>query len=275
MHSSAPSVRIHGDAVQSDPRPAEAAVRAVMTRTNAPAQWLANTAAIALQLLPQRGVALASIATRDNKAADWLPVAIGIGGTDDTDFAHRLERASRLSSEAGNRRGPFVGSGTLGAPTLFLSDIPDAAETPTCAYLGARRTLSLFSFLRASVRLPIDTQNIMLVIHVDGCTPDWTPTPAHSERLTQFTEAVSIGYTSRFVEPKQFQESLLEKLSQTQKIIVPYLMEEKSEREIASSIDRSRHTVHEHVKAIYQSWGVHSRHQAREVWLGRNPKAGV
>jgi DNA-binding CsgD family transcriptional regulator len=243
-----------------------------MSAIDTPAQWLANAATIAMQLLPPRAVALASVAKRENDNSDWLPIAIGIGGTNDNDFARRLERTSRLPSEMGNQRGPFVYSCTRGTPMVYHSCAPDSRDVSSCAYLGARRELSLHSLLRACVHFPVNAHQTMLVIQVDGRTADWTPTEEHGECLTQFTDAVSIGYASRFIEPGRFQETLLGKLSQTQRLIVPYLIEEKSEREIASALDRSRHTIHEHVKAIYQSWDVHSRHQAREVWLGRPPK---
>jgi DNA-binding NarL/FixJ family response regulator len=52
---------------------------------------------------------------------------------------------------------------------------------------------------------------------------------------------------------------LLEKLSETQRVVLEFLLEGKTEPEIAAVLDRSKHTVHDHTKAIYQLLGVNNR----------------
>ncbi len=50
-----------------------------------------------------------------------------------------------------------------------------------------------------------------------------------------------------------------EKLGETQRALLPFLVEGLSEAEIAARIFRSRHTVHDHVKKIYRLLGVSNR----------------
>jgi DNA-binding CsgD family transcriptional regulator len=54
---------------------------------------------------------------------------------------------------------------------------------------------------------------------------------------------------------------LCEKLSDAQLRVLEYLLEGVSEPKIAQQISRSRHTVHDHTKAIYQALNVNSRVQ--------------
>ncbi len=257
------------DCESGDARPAKAAVRVVTAPIHSLAPWLANAATAALRLLPQRAVALASIAGGNTDKAGWSPIAMGVGGTSDGAFARQLERTARLSAKLGNREGPFVLQDTTELPMLEFHDATDDAAASMCAYLGARRSLDLHAMVRVTVRIPSEPPHLLLVIQADALSQDWSPSPEQGEELSQFAEALALGYAVRFVRPERLQISLLSKLSQTQRRIVPLLMEEKSERDIATAIQRSRHTVHEHVKAIYQAWDVHSRHQARELWLGR------
>jgi DNA-binding NarL/FixJ family response regulator len=50
-------------------------------------------------------------------------------------------------------------------------------------------------------------------------------------------------------------------LSEAQVKVLEYLLEGYTEPQIAEQISRSRHTVHDHTKAIYQALGVNGRVQ--------------
>lgn len=52
---------------------------------------------------------------------------------------------------------------------------------------------------------------------------------------------------------------LLAKISDAQRAVLEQLLEGKTEPEIAEALDRSKHTVHDHTKAIYQLLGVSNR----------------
>lgn len=54
---------------------------------------------------------------------------------------------------------------------------------------------------------------------------------------------------------------LVKKLSDAQLRVLEYLLEGHTEPQIAEYISRSRHTVHDHTKAIYQALGVKGRVQ--------------
>ncbi|MFO0832206.1 MAG: helix-turn-helix transcriptional regulator [Phycisphaerales bacterium] len=54
---------------------------------------------------------------------------------------------------------------------------------------------------------------------------------------------------------------LTKKLSEAQLKVLEYLLEGHTEPQIADFISRSRHTVHDHTKAIYQALGVNGRVQ--------------
>ncbi len=54
-----------------------------------------------------------------------------------------------------------------------------------------------------------------------------------------------------------------------QRRIIPLLMEGKSEPDIALALGKSVHTVHTHVRAIFQRAGVHSRAELIVKLLGR------
>ena len=53
-----------------------------------------------------------------------------------------------------------------------------------------------------------------------------------------------------------------------QRRLAPLLVEGKSEREIAETIGRSRHTVHDHTKRIYRAFDVHTRPELAARWNG-------
>lgn len=52
---------------------------------------------------------------------------------------------------------------------------------------------------------------------------------------------------------------LLEKVSDAQRAVLELLLEGQTEPQIAEKIGRSRHTVHDHTKAIYAALGVNNR----------------
>ncbi|MGD9789439.1 MAG: response regulator transcription factor [Phycisphaerales bacterium] len=68
-------------------------------------------------------------------------------------------------------------------------------------------------------------------------------------------------------------KTLLGKLSEAQRRVLVHLLEGLSEPEIADRIHRSRHTVHDHTKAIYAALGVSKRVQLVHLFAGIEPKA--
>ncbi len=77
-----------------------------------------------------------------------------------------------------------------------------------------------------------------------------------------------VGYDSGDVETmglepasaeRALRHPLVAKLSKTEKIVYAELLTGKKEQDIANSLNRSKNTIHNHAKRIYQVFGVHSR----------------
>lgn len=54
-------------------------------------------------------------------------------------------------------------------------------------------------------------------------------------------------------------DKLVERLTPAQRLVLPYLLEGKTEAEIGKLIYRSRYTVHDHARAIYATFQVRNR----------------
>lgn len=78
----------------------------------------------------------------------------------------------------------------------------------------------------------------------------------------------------RYDEPVSRTDSLrpdlTAKLSDAQRKILAYLLEGLTEPQIAEKIHRSRHTVHDHTKAIYAAIGVKRRVQLVKMFGGQS-----
>lgn len=61
------------------------------------------------------------------------------------------------------------------------------------------------------------------------------------------------------------------RVSPAQQPILPLLATGMSQRLIADRVQRSLHTVHDHVKSIYGSLGVNSRFAFQRLWNGQDP----
>jgi DNA-binding CsgD family transcriptional regulator len=61
-------------------------------------------------------------------------------------------------------------------------------------------------------------------------------------------------------------------VSASQRRILDFLLEGMAEKQIAARLDLSRHTVHNHVRAIYRAYGVHSRSELFAQFFERGPR---
>jgi DNA-binding NarL/FixJ family response regulator len=69
------------------------------------------------------------------------------------------------------------------------------------------------------------------------------------------------------------QTELIGKLSPVQKRVLGYFLCGLTEPQIAVKIERSKHTVHDHTKAIYQIFGVTRRIQLIQMFAETDPRA--
>lgn len=68
---------------------------------------------------------------------------------------------------------------------------------------------------------------------------------------------------------EQRREELLLRVSPSQRAILSHLAAGQTEREIAKAVCRSPHTVHDHIKTIYQALGICSRLELHDLWHAR------
>lgn len=110
-----------------------------------------------------------------------------------------------------------------------------------------------------------------VLVQVDGLEADWEAGPAELARLAAAAPTVAEAWSRRFVVTDLHRLELLRRVSTVQRPLLPLLAEGLTEAEVARRVERSRHTIHDHTRSIYQALGVTSRLELRDVWLGRRP----
>ncbi len=117
---------------------------------------------------------------------------------------------------------------------------------------------------RIAAQVPGGT-SMELVIRIDS--PENTTIPASVTALIQaIINVLAHGYGEQVARPARRRDELLGRVSPSQRQILPMLIEGKTEREIASAMHRSPHTVHDHVKTIYATLGIASRFELLALW---------
>jgi len=130
----------------------------------------------------------------------------------------------------------------------------------------ARRGLYEFAWSSCAVDGPGPARTLM--IQLDGLSPSWSLDREGAMMLSVAAELAQENYAGGPLCERARRAALLEELSPMRRRVAPLLATGMSETEIAEKLGRSRHTVHEHAKAIYQQWRVNSRHELRTLWLG-------
>lgn len=75
------------------------------------------------------------------------------------------------------------------------------------------------------------------------------------------------------IAPPPARLDLLSRLSDAQRRVLYHLLAGLTEPQIAAKVSRSRHTVHDHTKAIYAALGVQRRVQLVHLFMGTDPLA--
>lgn len=101
--------------------------------------------------------------------------------------------------------------------------------------------------------------------------PEWRLEPSAQSDLRVLMMAAADLFDRLMIAPLRHREELLARLTDAQQRVFPLLVEELSEREIGDRLDRSPHTIHDHVKAIYTTLGVNSRTELLTLWLTGSP----
>jgi DNA-binding CsgD family transcriptional regulator len=170
-----------------------------------------------------------------------------------------------LASAAGQRRmrpERFVGARRAMAPDEVWK---------RSMYRAARERHGLYDFARAV--LPFDGEDgpRLLVVQVDGFDPGWNPEPTTARCLAALSRHIVDAYRRVFVVPVRHRRDLLERLTEAQREVAPFLATSMTESEIAEALNRSKHTIHDHAKSIYRAWGVNTRLTLRDLWNLHGP----
>jgi DNA-binding CsgD family transcriptional regulator len=100
-----------------------------------------------------------------------------------------------------------------------------------------------------------------------GCCPNCGHKLPHSMLSSQHT---GIAGT---IAPPPARLDLLSRLSDAQRRVLYHLLAGLTEPQIATKVNRSRHTVHDHTKAIYAALNVQRRVQLVHLFTGTDPLA--
>ncbi len=101
-------------------------------------------------------------------------------------------------------------------------------------------------------------------VHVEPAPPVLDG-PAEAELRLLLTVACE-SLAEHVLKPDRRRKEMLGQLTEAQRRIFLLVLEDLSEREISERVERSPHTIHDHVRAIYATFGVSSRAEVLAMW---------
>ena len=197
----------------------------------------------------------------------WQTLEAAVVGVDDD----RLERAlyedlweglphDDVAASAGHKRprpDRFIG------PRRSLA--PDEVWGRSM-YRAHRARRGLHDFARAMLPFEAEDGPRALVVQFDGLDPSWNPEPEIVRALAALAPHLVDAFQRVFVLPVTHRHALLDRLTDAQREVAPFMATAMTETEIAEALNRSPHTIHDHAKSIYRAWGVRNRAALRELW---------
>ncbi len=146
------------------------------------------------------------------------------------------------------------------------SDVTPDDEWRDSPMAQARAASGLYDYVRAITSCTARGEPRLLHIELAGRCADWRPSDYDLDLICAASTIMCAAYIHRKVLPDEARLDLLARLTPSQRQVAMLLTENVSEAEIASIIQRSPHTVHDHVKAVFRAWGVHSRAETIALW---------
>ena len=163
---------------------------------------------------------------------------------------------------AGLQPDDFISTNRAGYECLMPTDLhlqPKMAQL--AAIMAGRYGVHHFVHCRRSISASDGVEEGALVLNAWQIgPPSTTPTIPPKPILRNIMRAIAL-HLVRFekIHHSQNNSELLNRLTPKQKHVAELLLQGKSEKQVAADLLRSRHTVHQHVKAIYSRLSVRSR----------------
>lgn len=132
-----------------------------------------------------------------------------------------------------------------------------------------RAAVGLYDYSRACVRLENGPEPRWFIIELAGRTTTWRPSITNQEHTGVSASLAAAAYQFYIQRPAEARDALDSKLTAAQRRVAQLLFTGLSEPEMAIKLGRSAHTIHDHIKAIFHAWDVHSRAEA--LWRHRHP----
>lgn len=139
----------------------------------------------------------------------------------------------------------------------------------------ARRALGLGAFVRLEIPVVSAEPGASLVVQVDALGPAPLDEAHMIEELELLAPFLKRVYEHALGQCERRQSAMSSMVSDAQRPVLELLIQGLTEREIATRVFRSQHTVHDHVKGIYAAIGVRSRIELIDRWHGRQTRGGA
>ena len=224
-----------------------------------PQPWLACACATIASLLPE-DVAVSAMLGEPTPDV-WKTSAAGVGGR----FGRKLLDAMLEELLAGLPSDDIaarLGHREMWPQTICArrEDLIAGEAWATCRYRARRRRLGLGEFVRVVTSLEDHlSRPRTFVVQFDGVGDAWTPDERFVRTAGVCAACVWAAFREKFVSPLERSEQTLALLSPTRRKIARLIVAGKTETQIGAMLGRSRHTVRDHVKGMYQTFEVSTR----------------
>lgn len=190
-----------------------------------------------------------------------------MGSLHRTNLSLLVWRAGRWTDRTLNE-GPDITPGRSSRPLPNA----DGHELPPPSKVGSlqaaeQRVLNARGHVTIWSDISNDVPPMRLVVSIDTARRTSAMDDGICDMLTTVVDCLARAFDVRFRSLERARQALLMKLTPAQRRSVLLLVEGKSEPETAKALGLSRHTVHDHLRAIYRTWGVNTRPDLRALWL--------
>jgi len=235
-----------------------------------PLAWLAKTCECIRECFDNKARCTAAVyAEVDDRGTrlEMLSASEGYGAAHDRFISNCIKQQSTDGLFLGM---PRIDCSDPGPVVRLRSELLSEGRWRESKLFDERARLDLHEFAWAAIRTQGADPPRIIALQLDGAAPGWTPSETQRRMLDALACAVQSAYENGPLAEQERQGALLGMLSPMRRRVAPMLASGLSETEIADKLGRSKHTVHEHAKSIYQHWHVSSRRELRDLWLGRS-----